>query len=566
MEKMKTTLFFAFLWMSQLVWAQNISVQVSADRVGVGESFLVNYTLEGDVEDFTLPEFRDFKVFQSGKSTNMSIINGKITKSVGYNITVVPLSVGIFEIAPAKAVINGKKVSSPSFTIEVIGNNTDPRTQQQNKNQKIDAPTDDWRENILLLAEVDKKQIYVGEQVTVTYKLLRRLDFQSMEVEKMPVFKGFLSEEMEIPPQQSEGVMDYNGKKYYFQAFRKVALFGAQSGKQAIDPLVARGVILIPERDPFFGTTIFSTTVPKMVVFSSNTLNIEVLSLPITNQPSNFSGAVGQFQAQRIVNNIQPMQGEATTVKIDVNGWGNLKAIQAIRLKNTTSYELFEPEINDTPRKNGEIYGGTRSFQYSLVPEKSGEIIIPKEEFVYFDPEQKSYITQDLPEIKLTVGEKTFHQEEMADGQVFVSQIKDQLQDNSNATSNLPIALAVVSGIPFLAFIFGAAWWKRKDASSIQTEKSLLKLSDFKEDSDKNNFSVLAQEFRTSLKDLLQVDASTDDVLLNSITDETLKQRAGFVLHSCDRAAYSPLLSISIIELKSLAEGILLKISESSKS
>lgn len=563
MRTLKSILFLPFIFLCTTLLAQNISIQVSADRVGVGEPFLVTYTIEGNVEDFTLPEFKEFKVSQSGKSTNMSIINGKISKSVGYNLTVIPLNVGTFEIGPAKAIINGKKVSSPPFTIEVVANSQDPRTQQQpNRQKKIDAPSDNWRDNILLLAEVDKNQIYVGEQVTVTYKLLRRLDFQSMEVEKMPVFKGFLSEEMEIPPQQSEGVMDYNGNKYYFQAFRKVALFGAQPGKQAIDPLVARGVILIPERDPFFGTTIFSSAEPKMVVINSNTLNINVLALPTETQPVNFSGAVGQFQAHRTVQNLQLKQGEATTVQIEVNGWGNLKAIQAIPLKSNSSYELYEPEVADEPRKNGEIYGGTRTFQYSLVPERSGEIIIPKEEFVYFDPAKKSYISQELPEIRLDVSEKSIESEEQVDGQFFVSQLKEKLNTPSKGFSQWPIAIAIASGFPFLALMIGAAWWKRKDT---HLQKSLVvssKLPDFNSN-EKSNFSALAQEFRKRLNLLLHSKAVTDDDLLQKIEDHTIRQKASFVLLSCDRAAYSPLIPASIQDLKNMAEEVLTHLEKS---
>lgn len=562
MKAMKTVLTIACLFISQWMLAQSIQIQVSADKVSVGESFLVTYTIEGDVDDFTLPEFKDFKVFQSGKSTNMSIINGKISKSVGYNITVVPLSVGVFEIAPAKAVINGKKVSSSSFTIEVVADNTQPRT--QNNSNKIDAPTDHWKDNILLLAEADKQQIYVGEQITVTYKLLRRLDFQSMEVEKMPVFKGFLSEEMEIPAQQSEGVMEYKGHKFYYQAFRKVALFGAQPGLQSIDPLIARGVILVPERDPFFGTTIFSTTQPKMVVITSNTLKIDVLPLPVAQQPSNFSGAVGQFSAQRKLQHQQLKQGDATTMTIEVSGWGNLKAISPLTLKNHPSIEIFDPEIHDTPRKNGENYGGVRTFQYSIVPEKSGQIILPKEEFVYFDPQKKSYITQELPEIQLQVSEQLLTSNEEEVGQFFSSNIKKNLtfNDHSNAT---PIAIALASGMPFLAVLLGLAWWKNKEGKNVEKPKLDVQLGEYIE-GNKESFSYLAKDFREKMKSILNVKVTTDEELFHAISDESIKQKAQFVLHSCDRAAFSPLVVSSIKDLKQLAEEVLLKLNNTHTS
>lgn len=552
----------AFLLVSTSLSAQSISIQVSADQVSVGESFLVSYTLEGNVEDFKLPEMKDFKVYQSGKSTNMSIINGKVSRSVSYNITVVPLSAGTFEIAPAKAVINGKKVSSPPFTIEVLNDSQKPRSQQRQQgqssspqtSQRVDPPSDNWKDNIFLIAEVDKKQMYVGEQVTITYKLMRRLDFQTMEVEKLPVFKGFLSEEMEIPTHQAEGITEYKGQRFYYQAFRKVALFASQAGTQKIDPLVARGVILIPDRDPFYGTTLFSSSSPKMVVISSNSLQIEVLPLPKENQPENFSGAVGQFQASRELNTTNIAQGQSATMSIDVSGWGNLKAISPLSVQAGSAVEIFEPEIFDNPKKNGEIYGGTRTFNYAVVPQKTGNIVLPAYEFVYFDPVQKNYVTKELPEVILNVtpGQAT-DEESTNKGQHFQAQLKNDLSENPS-DSLLPIAAALGSGFPVLALIGLLVWRRKRSQDTSSSPVQAFSWPDMDTLPEQKKYSALAQALRVRLKQQLNISGTSDAEILQAIQDTGIQQKIAFVLHSCDRAAYSPMQSTSIQELKNLAE------------
>lgn len=568
MKAYKTILFITFLIFGKTLLAQSIAIQLSADKVQVGEPFLVAYTLDGSVEDFKLPEFKGFEVFESGKSTNVSIVNGKVSRSVTFNITIRPLSAGKFEIGPANAIINGKKVASPPFSIEVLNNTQNPRTQNQTQQpqqyqsapsnrQRIDAPSENWRENIFLLAQLDKTQAYVGEQVTVTYKLLRRLDYQNMEVDKLPVFKGFLSEEMEIPDQSAEGVMEYKGQRYYYQAFRKVALFPTQSGIQTIDPLTAKGVILIPEKDPFFGTTFFSSTEPKLVLISSNKLKINVLPLP-TNAPSNFSGAVGQFQAQRSINSTNIAQDQSATMSLEVAGWGNLKAVSVPKLKSNKSIEIFEPEIEDQPKKNGEIFGGIRTYHYSIVPHSTGSIIIPKDEFVYFDPQQKTYISNELPEIALNVSPKISNAEVHSSGNQFQTQLKKSFTDNP--TSSIPLLIAIASGIPFLAIIGLFAWRTKKREEEEKNAPKKFQWPNFEEFSTTQQYSVLAQTLRNRLKEVLQTDKNSDQEILELIPDESVQQKIGFVLLSCDRAAYSPLQTTSIAELKTLAEESLSRI------
>ncbi len=575
MKGCRIIFFIAFLLFSTAISAQSISIQVSADQVSVGESVLISYTIDGSVDDFSLPDFKGFKVYQSGQSTNVSIINGKVSKSITYNITIVPLSAGTFEIAPARAVVNGKKVASSPFSIEVLNNGNQPRSQNQGQNsygqtapqssQRIDPPTENWKDNILLLAEADKKKIYVGEQVTITYKLLRRLDFQTMEVEKLPVFKGFLSEEMEIPNHQAEGVMEYRGQRFYYQAFRKVALFAAQAGKQTIDPLIARGVILIPDKDPFFGTTLFQTTTPKMAVISSNSLQVEVIPLPVENQPENFSGAVGQFDASRTVSSSNIAQGQSATMSVDIRGWGNLKAISPLKVDLGSSVEGFEPEIIDNPKKNGESYGGIRTFNYAVVPQKTGNIIIPPYEFVYFDPHEKNYITKELPEIALSVSPaQAGNEQEISKGKHFQAELKSGLTAE-NKSSALPVTIALASGFPFMAFI-GLLVWRRKKSELIP-DRSLagFQWPDLDQFPEQKKYSVLAQALRTKLQQDLKITATSDADILQKIEDPTLQQKIAFVLLSCDRAAYSPMQSTSK-ELKNLAEDACSRILQSQPS
>ena len=569
---MKILKFCSLIWLMMMTthaWSQSISIDVDQNRVAVGEPLSVTYTLQGDVNDFKLPPFKGFTVYESGQSTNVSIINGKISKSISYNVTLVPMKMGNYTIPGATAIINGRRVNSSSFSVQVEKGSDVTRNSTSNSNhsapQNVDAPSDDWKDDIVLLADADKKKAFVGEQITITYKLLRRLDYQTMEVEKLPVFKGFLSEEMEIPDQKSEGIMEYKGKKYYYQAFRKVALFGSQAGVQTIDPLTVRGVILLPDKDPFFGTTIFSTTSPKEVRILSNTLKIEVDPLPLQNKPANFSGAVGEYSISRQLESSKVIQGQATVLSYQVSGWGNLKAITALPQQMDPSVEVFDPEIKDSPQKNGEIYGGSRTFNYSLVPQNSGTVIIPPYDFVYFNPQKQTYITEKLPQMTIDVAAGHLNVEApSANGKNFDTQLKSNW-GNSASNELIPIAIAFASGITLLAFT-GFLIWRNKRISKFESKQDSVEWPNLAAYPEERRYSILAETFRDKLKNKLQVKGNSDEDILRNLSDDYLKKKVAYILISCDRASYSPLKAESVENLQKQVEEVFLSINKSSHS
>ncbi len=568
MKSYKILLAFFLLLLTQKARAQSISISVSEDEVSVGQPFLVTYTLEGNTEDFEKPEFKGFKIYQSGQSTSTTIANGKVTRKISFNYTLVAESAGTFEIDPTKAVINGKEVKSPSFTIVVLNNSGGARSQNQpnaparSEQQYADAASDNLEENILLLAETDKKEIYLGEQITITYKLLRRADIQSIEVSKIPVFNGFLSEEMVIPEHQTESIISYKGKRYHSYAFRKMALFASKSGALVIDPLEARGTVLIPEKDPFFGTTFFSSMIPKKFEISSNKLTIQVLPLPTQNRPKNFSGAVGQFYAGRTITPKHIYENESAKMNVTISGWGNLKALGSPITKSINGADIYEPAITDEAKTNGEIYGGNRTFEYSLVPKKDGKLIVPEEEFIYFDPNKAAYISQTLPEITLSVQSATAQNEADHGSPVsFEHTLKNSMAQHDSGIS-FPLAIAVVSGLPFLALIGVLAWRKKKiDNSKVPEEEFIWQ--NLEQHSEKEQYVLLAKNLRKNLAIYFNLKNGLDKDILEKIEDSSLKNQVAFILLSCDRAVFSPMATASVSQLKDLAKDTFSKITHS---
>ena len=165
-------------------------------------------------------------------------------------------------------------------------------------------------------------------------------------------------------------------------------LYPQKTGELNILPLTLDVSVDVPtnKRD-FFGNRIYSQ-LPKTVTAGKKTIN--VLELP-SNQPENFSGAVGNFDIELSTNKSELNASESVQAKIKISGTGNLKLFSIPDLTVPSSIEKYEPEYADNVKTNIKGMYGSISNTYTLVPQFKGKFPISPIEFVYFDPLKKTY-------------------------------------------------------------------------------------------------------------------------------------------------------------------------------
>jgi len=459
-------------------FAQKFYVTSSLKEVPENFTFDISFTVEnGNLDKFTPPNFNGFDVYGPSQSQNISIINGNVSKSFSYTYTLQPKKQGSFTINAANAVINGKTFSTQPIAIKVIApqqKQTQNRRRQQNYDPFEDffggaesqRPSEaeikkELNEGIFVKVTPNKTTLYEGDQVTLSYKLYFRLRYDGLNATKMPTYNGFLSEDFDIPiDQQKEPEIEvYNGKKYYVQEFKRVALFPQKSGKTTIDPMSFSCVVGVEIPNNF--NPFFSDIEPYEYNFNSNAVNLEVLPLP-SPQPKNFSGAVGKFNFQASYDKTQVKVGEPIKLKIAYNGTGNLKLIAAPKLTFPEEFEAYEPKLNENYATKGSIVSGTKSFEYILIPQDGGTFKLPEYEFGYFDLDKKAYTTFKLPETEITVSGKAklsenivnFMKREKKDkASTSIKGNIEQLSDNS-ILYNSTIFWAL-SAAPFAIFLIG---------------------------------------------------------------------------------------------------------------
>ena len=188
------------------------TVQVEAPNlVSADEQFNVTFSVEGEhaPSQFEWTPGDGFRLIwgpQKGTSTSISIMNGKRSKSVtnSYTYVLMPTGTGSHTLPAAVATIQGKKVSSRSFTIEVVQARQASSSQGSASGQGRSSAAGSAGEavssdDIYMRLLVNKTRAVVGEGVTATLKLYQRVSIGGFENASFPSFNGFWSQELQTP-------------------------------------------------------------------------------------------------------------------------------------------------------------------------------------------------------------------------------------------------------------------------------------------------------------------------------------------------------------------------------
>ena len=77
--------------------------------------------------------------------------------------------------------------------------------------------------------------VYEQEAFLLTYKIYTLVDLRMFDNVKLPDFKGFHSQEVELPNDRRWGLEHYKGRNYQSTIYRQFVLFPQQAGKLTID-------------------------------------------------------------------------------------------------------------------------------------------------------------------------------------------------------------------------------------------------------------------------------------------------------------------------------------------
>jgi len=363
----------------------DFDLRVSKKKLGVNERLRIDFVMNQNGDNFNPPSFENFNLVGGpNQSVSNSWINGKKSFSKTFTYFLAPKEKGTFIIGSAEISFEGISYQTSPVSIEVL-----PSVIKPSGSSSVEYLAD---ENMHLIAEISNTNPYLNEAITVVYKLYFRNPIKISDAREIqsPKFRDFWSSSIKIPQLRVESG-SYKGEAYNEVIWRKTVLYPQKIGKLIIEPLALSLVLEIPtKRRDFFGNTIYKQ-VSRSVNAGKRVLNVK--ELPIKNRPNDFSGAVGKFKLDFLINKKSLKALESFQSIVKVTGKGNLKLFELPKIKVPSSIEVFEPEYKEEINTTLSGMEGTIQNTYTMVPQYQGKYPIPSIEFIYFDPDKVSYQT-----------------------------------------------------------------------------------------------------------------------------------------------------------------------------
>ena len=475
---MKKIVLLFFLLLQPLIYSQSFTASTDETTVGDNQHFQVSFTFEGKdingLKNFKPPAFENFMILSGpNQSTSIQIINGVQSGSLSYNYIIQPKGIGKFTIGKANIESGGEVFESQPLEITVVKGKIQPKKQDEN----AEVSNEEIAKNLFIRAVVDKQNVYMGEQVTVTYKLYTRLNIAAqMSISKLPQYQGFWAEELQTPNNIAFTTEVVYGKQFRVGVLKKAALFPTQTGKLEITPFELTVPVQIRKNrnrnnffDDFFDDPFgLNQTVEYNAV--SNKVTVNVKPLPLEGKPDSFHGAVGEFSLKADIDKTSTKTNEPVTLKVVVNGKGNLELLNMPELNLPSGFEKYEPKTTDNISKTN-VISGSKTAEYLMVPRVVGTREIPPVEFSYFNPETKKYVTLKSKPFGLNITQG----ENLADldytDKEDIRQLGDDIRFIKTSDEGIhkreePVLFTTafwVGGIAPLLMLFVLVGWKRKN-------------------------------------------------------------------------------------------------------
>lgn len=556
---------------AQLVAQGSFRFYVKANKknITLSETVQLTYKFEGgNPTDFSPPTLEDFQFasyISQGHETQ--IINNRISKAKTFQFALKPTKMGTFTIGPATVTVNGRKLESDQITIQVV----DKSDQEKEIYKQI-------KDNLFIKAYLSKSEVYLGEQVKVTYKMFKRVDISELNYKSVPAFDGFWKEVLSDKKDFQLRKERVDGKDYQTGILESVILFPQKTGDLIIDPYVLDTRIPVKSRSSRYNSVFddfFGSYKNYEYELRSPSLKLSVKPLP-PGKPNDFSGLVGSFDFSASLTTSKLEVNDPVTLNVTVSGQGNLKLLEPWSFNYPSGIEDHPPQTHDNIKRSGGVLQGSRRYEYLMIPYRDGIYKLPRVAFNYFDVEKGKYLSFSSDDLVFQVGKG----EDLVDiSQIGTTGIKKGVKNDVNFINediqfirfnNLSInrlgfshfgslthvGLSITPLVLFGLLIFlkrknevdkqDVVSTKKKRATALakkrlKSAKILLEKGDpalFYDEVSRAAFGYLSDKFNIPVAEMSK--DNVEQILLEQGVDNELVQMIGKLLDECEFARFAP--------------------------
>ena len=367
-------------------FAANITVMTDRDPVSLHESFEMIFEADGSVDDD--PDFsplnKDFQVLSTGVSSNMSIVNGRISTTKQWRLSVMARHAGQLAIP---AIAFGRDRSQPSsITVNASAPGGGLRGSTSNR-------------EVFLEVEAKPDNPYVQSQVIYKIRLYRAVA-TSNAVLSDPKVSGAKAVIERVGDDLTYDTRRLN--KRFNVVERTFAVYPQTSGRISIDPVIFQA-------ETASGISSFFTNPfgpqPKSIVIQSDPVVLNVKPIPADFKGNQWLPAKGlELKQEWSQSRPQFKIGEPITRTLTIHARG-LMASQLPELPqwSTTDFKQYpdQPVLTDDKTRFG--ITGTRVEKTALIPTRGGEFVLPGIRIPWWNTEDNKMEYAEIPQQKIIV-------------------------------------------------------------------------------------------------------------------------------------------------------------------
>ncbi|MDH5300400.1 MAG: BatD family protein [Gammaproteobacteria bacterium] len=365
--------------------AQAASIEVSVDRnpVQLNESFSLIFQASSDVDDdpdFT-PLQKDFDILSQGKSSNVQIINGSMSRQTRWTVNAMAKRVGTITIPVIQF---GSDKSRPA-QLQVVD-------QAATNNSNADN-----RADLILEARVDQTSAFVQAQVVYTIRFYRAVNINGASMTE-PKISGA---DASIEKLGDDAVFETQRQgRRYIVVERKYAVFAQQSGSLNIAPIDVSAQVI--ESQGNFG------------LFDRNVVSKRVRSNPIALTikpiPANAHGQYWLPARQLTISEDWPTQtdfkvGEPITRTLTLKATGLTGAqLPELMTQPIDGFKTYPDQAHVDNLADNQGITGIRQQKIALIPTREGELVLPAITLPWWNTQSNRMEQVTLPARTLHIG------------------------------------------------------------------------------------------------------------------------------------------------------------------
>lgn len=466
-----------FLSLSFVSKAQDVTLELGPDEIGLNEGFNIKITIINDnlksYSDF--PDIEGFVKRGTNSSSKTEYANGRYSRRQSIVQVYAPLDQGEFKVPPFSIQVNGKTVSSPGKTVKV-GPPVQNSRAQRRRNNPFDnffgSPRDnsrrtnefvDVKEDAFLALTTDKDEVYLGEGFTMTFAFYvadaNRAPMQFYEPGKQlsKILKDIRpdncwEESFNIENIYGERVT-LNGKSY-----TRYKIYQASYYPLNLEPINFPSVPFemikyrVAKSPSFFGRN----QKEDFKTFYSRDKTVNVKALP--PHPLKDQVAVGIFALDENISKPVVETGQSFEYSFNIYGEGNIAGINDPVIPADKNIDFYPPNFTqDINRGNGRVTGA-KKYSYFGIPNEPGSYDMGDYfSWIFFNPEDGVYDTL-RSEIKFEVTGES--KKNVNISSTDLGSFYDSIDTKSNELVSLKKdkTLAIVANLLIIAMLAGAGF------------------------------------------------------------------------------------------------------------